>query len=1327
VAGDLRRAGSLRRQRFTVFNTSNSPGLPSNRLYWLHEDPEGALWIRTESGEVARYHEGVFTAFTLENGLPGPADDFYQDADTLWVFTTGGLARYRDGVMQPYRMDLISESVNSMLRDRRGTLWVATGEGLVRIEPDGTAQRLTTNDGLPGYVTGVYEDRAGTIWVATHTGIARLQDHRFERLRLEAQPWDTETATIHEDASGTLWFGTQEGWWAWHDGRLERFPAIEPGIAGRKLLEEPSGHTWRVQHPWIYRDTVPVLHLTDRGAGNNLRALLLDREGNLWLGGAGLYRIRPRLLHTISEAEGLPGGNVYPILETHDGSVWLGLWANESLVRIQDGVLTTFDVRSLNLQDTPSRHFVTSLFEDRAGTLWVGNLGLLCRIQGTRCVPADLPLPGEFLVGVSAMHEDRQGRFFLGDEEGLTVGVPTPDGRRWTSYPLDHSVVALIETASGDMLLGTLGSGLGRYLQDGQVEFLTTSDGLASDHVRDVYEDREGILWIATQDRGLCQLDRQGRAELRGGLLVCLSTDDGLFDNSLHRILEDDYGRFWMSTNRGIFWVEHAELKAFAAGEVTSVTSVAYTERDGMRNREANGARQPAGIKASDGRLWFPTQDGAVVIDPAAVHSPQAPSVVIEVVMIGEETQRAKRSLVLSADERDIDIGYTALAFSRPEDVRFRYKLDGYDEAWNDVGDRRTATYTNLPPGAYVFRVKAGLGGAWSEEGVTMTIERRPYFWETRWFYGVIALFLAFVGPSIYAYRMRRLERRNLELEQKVAERTAQIREREAQLEQQADDLRRANELKSHFLANISHEFRTPLTLIFGPLDDLLSGRYRSIDETTPLLHNARRNGRRLLRLINQLLDLSRIDAGAFDFCARRYDLVRFLHQRLAVFESLATAQGLSLQFLPDTKPLLHVFDPEKLETIILNLLSNAFKFTPRGGSVIVAVRKNEADEVILTVRDTGIGIPSEHVPHLFDRFYQVDASTTRAREGTGIGLALVKQLVELHRGRITVDSTVGVGSTFTITLPPLAPATDPSGDGEAPAEAALDLAPPEATEMHAAEAVLTDLTAHGRSAPKLASYEAISEDATVVLVVEDNADMRAYLRAHLDGLYHVEEAENGAVGLERAIALVPDLVISDVMMPELDGFGLLAALKADVRTSHVPVVLLTARADAESKIAGLKAGADDYLAKPFHAEELRARVYNLIDGRRRLRERYGQRTPTMHPSAPVLPPVETAFLERVRGVVEARMGETSFGVEGLADEVGMSRRQLYRKLYGLLGEQPGVLIRQMRLERAAALLQEKAGSVKEISYRVGFRSASRFRKAFRAHYGVVPSTYAEQ
>ncbi len=1317
-------------ERFTVFNTDNSPGLPSNRLHRLVEDGEGALWTITEAGDLVRYHDGLFTVFGQDRGVPGRVNELQVEGDTLWLLTQGGLALMTGGRVRRLYPEAIQGDVRAALwSTRSGDLWVGTRkDGLYRVRAGGDVQHFTfaSRREEPEFeVEVLHEDHKGVLWVglARQGGVYRIQGDRLEPLSRAGQPWAAHVALIDPDLDDpeTLWFGSRggplSGWWSYRDGALQPFPAVESGEA-HHLLPGPDGALWRLQGRWLYRDDTPILRTQAIP-----RFLRFDREGNLWVaGGLGLYRLRRRTLRTLSEAEGLPGRNLYPILEDRQGRIWLGLWSAPGLARLDGATVTTYDVRSC---------CVASFYEDRAGTLWVGTQGWPCSMQGERCVSFDLAPVSIQGTGVRAMHEDRQGRFWFGTEHGLFLGRPAGAGRSWTHFTTETGLTnnwvrAIVEARNGDVLFGTNGGGLLRYRDDDTFEAFTSADGLASDHVRDIYEDRDGLLWIATEDRGLCRLDRRGSPAMQGAGLACLDADDGLFDNSLHRILEDDYGRFWFNTNRGIFWVERAELNAFAQGEVTSVTSVSYTERDGMRNREGNGGVQPAGIKASDGRLWFPTQDGAVVIDPAQVQRPAAPSAVIETVTVGGQTRQAGGTLVLAADERDLDIGYTALAFSQPEDVRFRYMLEGYDDVWNDVGDRRTATYTNLPPGRYVFRVKAGLGGAWSEDGASLALERRPFFWETTWFYGLVALFFAFVGPSIYVYRVRRLKARQEALEQTVAERTAQIRAHETQLEeqneqlqahqarleQQADELRRANALKSRFLANISHEFRTPLTLTFGPLDDLLSGQFSGIDQARSHLERARRNGHRLLRLINQLLDLSRLDAGALRLHARRYDLVPFLQQRLAVFESLAASRRLRLRFTAEAERLPHVFDAERLETVVLNLISNAFKFTPEGGTITVAVRKDDAGQAVLSVHDTGVGIPPEHLPYLFDRFYQVDGSTTRAREGTGIGLALVKQLVDLHGGHIAVESTVGQGTTFTVTLPERE-AGAAWGDDGGPAGS------------RTAEVVLADL-ARSRPGGDGAPAEEVGEEATVVLVVEDNADMRAYIRAHLEAAYHVVEAANGVEGLEQARALVPDLVLSDVMMPQMDGFDLLAALKADERTSHVPVVLLTARADVESKLHGLDTGADDYLAKPFNADELNTRVRNLIEQRRLLREKYSREVLVLGAREVTLPSMEAAFLARVHQAIEDNLSDAHFGVDALAEAVGMSPRQLLRKLKALTDESPNALLRRVRLERAAALLGRKAMTVKEVAHAVGFRSLPYFAKTFCEVYGVAPSAYTD-
>ncbi|MEM6648065.1 MAG: ATP-binding protein, partial [Bacteroidota bacterium] len=716
-----------------------------------------------------------------------------------------------------------------------------------------------------------------------------------------------------------------------------------------------------------------------------------------------------------------------------------------------------------------------------------------------------------------------------------------------------------------------------------------------------------------------------------------------MYDNSLHRILEDNDGRFWINTNRGIFWVQRDELNAYIAGERLLLTSVAYTEADGMRNQEGNGGVQSAGTRTADGKLWFPTLDGVVVIDPAQVPLPM-PQAVIESVRVEDVVRPLGNALVLTAKERDMSFALLGVEPNQPEDVHLQYRLVGYDETWHAAGAQWVATYTNLEPGTYQFEARAGLGGVWSVP-VVKPFDRRALFWETGWFYGLCGVLLMGMVYGGYRYRVRQLEAGQRRLEATVASRTSEIEAQKAQITEQARKLKQANALKSRFLANISHEFRTPLTLTFGPLDDALAGQYGRLPERArPHFERARQNGWRLLRLINQLLDLSRLDAGMNGLQAHRHDLVAFVRQRMAAFESLAAMHSVKLRMETEAPSIPHVFDAEKLETVVLNLLSNAIKFVNEGGAVTVHVAR-EAEAAVIRVHNTGSFIPLEAQPHLFDRFYQVDGSATRRRDGSGIGLSLVHELVKLHGGEIAVASSADSGTAFTVTLPAL-PHDEATawvrGDGRSE-QVAVELALPSRDVIEAMPEA---------SAAVEEALPAPPTDGTrpVVLIVEDNADMRAYLRDHLATTYHVEEAEDGVAGLDVAREVVPDLVLSDVMMPRMDGFGLVAALKIDVQTSHIPVVLLTAKGEVDSKIEGLEAGADDYLTKPFNASELRARVANLIAQRRMLRTRYQAEVQAGPPSAVVgLPAPDVAFLEQVEATVQAHLADELFGVEVLA------------------------------------------------------------------------------
>jgi DNA-binding response OmpR family regulator/nitrogen-specific signal transduction histidine kinase len=518
--------------------------------------------------------------------------------------------------------------------------------------------------------------------------------------------------------------------------------------------------------------------------------------------------------------------------------------------------------------------------------------------------------------------------------------------------------------------------------------------------------------------------------------------------------------------------------------------------------------------------------------------------------------------------------------------------------------------------------------------------------------------------------------------------------------------LREVNEIKSRFFANISHEFRTPLTLILGPIH---KWQERVQEEGLKKdLSMAERNAHRLLRLINQLLDLSKLEVGGMKLHARCMNIVPLIKGITYSFESSAGIRGITLKTSVEREEIQVYCDEDVIEKVLTNLLSNAMKFTPKGGSVEVTVKRvtGRGEFVEIGVSDTGIGIPETHLAHIFDRFYQVDDSATREQGGTGIGLALVKELVELHHGTTSATSRPGLGTSFTIALPL----------GKEHLKPEEIVAGPEV-----GEEVVAKIIPEGREVGQESSRPLDQNQGKhLILVVEDNADVREYIKDNLSDNYCVLEASDGLEGIEKARETVPDLVLSDVMMPKKDGYELCRTLKSDERTSHIPVILLTAKAASENKLEGLETGADDYLIKPFEPKELQVRIKNLIELRRKLRERFKTSVP-LKPGEVAVTSMDDVFLKRVIVAVEQHMGEEHFHTDDLAREVGLSRVQLHRKLTALTNQPPGDFIRYLRLHRAMELIEKNAGTISEIAYVVGFNDPSYFSKCFHKQFGKAP------
>jgi len=897
-------------------------------------------------------------------------------------------------------------------------------------------------------------------------------------------------------------------------------------------------------------------------------------------------------------------------------------------------------------------------------------------------------------------------------------------------------VRAFASTRDGALWMGTNGGGLARY-REGVFTRVTRADGLPSDLVRSLYQDADGWLWVGTEGRGLARLDPRawGAAATSppnaGRRIVRIGAKDGLFDEVIHQILEDDAGRLWMNTNRGIFWVARAELNAFADGKASRIHSTAYTERDGLRNREGNGGVQPAGAKGPDGRLWFPTQNGVVVVDPAKVRREQrAPPLVVEQILAGGGALRPEHdSIALRPNERNLQIEYTALTFLEPTNVRFRYRLDPYDAGWVDVGNRRTAFYTKVPPGRYTFVVEASdAAGGWYEPGTRLAVGVLPQVWETGVFRWVSLAALGILLFTAVRVREARLRARAMELERVVDERTAALREHERQLADRNAQLQSLDHAKTRFFANVSHELRTPLTLTIGPLEDLRA-RAGGDQQVERWLDIALRNSRRLLRLVNQILDVAKLEAGAMHLAPRPLDLSAFTRGVAGAFAAVAERKGIRLT-VETIETLPGAFDADAVEKILTNLLSNAIKFTASGGTVHVALSR-EGGSARLVVRDSGPGISPDEIVHVFERFYQVDESTTRTQPGTGIGLSLVKELVELHGGSITVESG-SAGTTFTATIPP-GRVIEQSGLGTEHSGPGIGEPGTEAPPGGTGPSSRFPVPDNGPSpqspvpSPELLSAEDAtpSDDVPTLLVVDDSADLRTYIRDHFSARFRVLEAADGAEGIVLARSHLPDVVLSDVMMPGTDGHELVRALRSSPETDFLCIILLTAQAEDDQRLEGLERGADEYIVKPFEMRELDVRVRNLILSRRRLRERFSSPLTVAVPAVGSgVAPADQGYVARVRDAIQRGLADPDFGVGELADALSQDRSHLFRRVKQLFGESPSDLLRRMRVEEGERLLTETSATVTDVAYAVGFNSLSYFCRCFQERYGVTPAAY---
>ncbi|MEM8600883.1 MAG: ATP-binding protein, partial [Bacteroidota bacterium] len=1362
-------------------------GMPQGSARALTQRADGSLWFGTDSG-LTRFDGQAFTPFSraLLAGPPGTdlANALLDPGDgTLWLGTFGGGAvrllpptpaspssRYEPLLPTD---SLAATTVWAFARDDKG-YWIATTDGLLH-QTEGAPRHFTDADGLPSTETRALErDATGRLWVGTASGLAIRTAGGFTALNGPSMPGGPvlALAAVPDTDDGSMWVGTRAGLFrctaqpAWCE--RPRIALASPVV--QALLVARDGALWIGTEAPVLHRLAPdggVLSIPSGPAGEagGVVSLLEDREGNLWAGtaGYGLVRLRRMAVTTLGSDDGLVDDLVRPVLEAPAGTVWIGT-RRGALHRLREGRLDVF-----RLTDATRRNAVLSIAPTRNGPPWVGLAGRgVARPRDGRLVPVE---GLDEAIDPLSLLEDRAGRLWIG-HNGQGLWRRDPNGRivRYSStdgLPTDV-VRVLAEDALGRLWAGTDGGLVRLHVTTDSTRFeaFTTDDGLAENAVFALMEDLDappGTFWIGG-----------------GALLSRLTTEsDGAlrFDALDHErmLLDDGQGALWTRRVQSLYRVDKVDLHALADGRETTAIGTSFGPEVGVTGEGVYGFSPPA-ARTQDGRLFFPTTLGAAIVDLSALPPPLPPPPVA-VTRVDADTT----TFVASAAPPRYPPGLNRLALhfnafdlTAPDRVRYRYRLDGFDEDWTTTESQRSATYTNLAPGRYTFLVEAANHqGVWSIEPARYAFTVEPRLTQRGWFRLGIALALVSLSVAAYVARIRGLRRRADLLRAQVRQRTAALeaekhrtedalaetRAARAVVEAQAAQLRTLDAAKNRLFENLSHEFRTPLTLVLGPLERALAGAHAEGDLLT-----AHEQATQLLDLVNQLLDLAKLDAGHLALDRAPIDLGALVTRTVAAFDTEAVQQGLTLTTeLNGARPIV-LGETQHLERVVANLVSNALDHTPEGGRVTVRLTSDETS-ARLTVEDTGVGIPAEALPQVFDRFYQVEAARRPGRAGTGIGLALAKELVEAHGGTIRVTSEVGVGSTFIVDLPttneaPVAITTDvpkymtnrflalsrlgsgsrkrsspPRQEGTGvidhpgnPVTSKGDRAV-DPMQLHSftksTGPVSADETTDDEAAPERDEAAALGARPTLLLV-EDHAALRDFLARALAEAYEVHPAADGAEALARARTLRPDLIVSDVMMPEMDGLALTAALRADEALRATPIVLLTARADVDDEVAGLNAGANAYLAKPFSLPVLRAHLDALVARHQTLRDRF-RREVVVQPSEIVVTSDDAAFVERVRAVVDAGLGDPQLTVEVLADRLAVSPRQLHRRMRALTGLTPAAFVRAMRLQRAATLLAGQRGTVAEVAYAVGFRSESHFTKRFKAEFGVLPSVYGDQ
>ena len=1346
--------------RYIFDHLTIDEGLSQSTVFAITKDTDGFIWFGTRDG-LNRYDSRNIKIY--RNKLNDPTSlsgngiqCFFVDSDNkLWIGTTEGISIY-NAALDNFTQSKLDPTVNERLsnnhvtaitRDGDGEIWIATHGGLNKVisksplryqhfmREEGNQASLIDNE-----VRTLYTDKAGILWIGTAVGVSKLMksrdgtiqfiNYRLPSLQFKGKSWIN---CLAEDEQDNLLIGTEDDGVKVLDKQSGSITSLRlDALAGRpvesvRIIERNGNHEFwigTIDGLFIYNDleqTVVGLRNNPEDnttlADNSVRSVFIDPAGTYWVGtfygGVNSYSPASRQFGevTLTNKKNQKAYKVAGAMVTDKkDNLWIGTDGNGLYCLNAKGETIKQYRHDANDPSTLSHNKVKSLLLEEDG-LWIGTInGLNFLNFSTGRIRHYFNEPGN----ARSISDDRIYDIKKDSDENIWIatyrgGLCRFDKKSRTFERFMHQqtdknsissdgVTYIHEDSENNLWIGTI-SGLnkkpkGKATFEHHGNHVENNPNGGGDYILCIYEDHKRNLWIGTRDTGL-KVKLKGSSRFRQ-----FTWEEGLPGNNVSGIQEDSNGNLWISTDNGLARLNPETMKFKN-----------YNKKDGLACKEFNFN---SFHKDSHGIMYFGGYNGIVRFHPDSIRENDvAPDALyLKLRIFNQEvpidpsgkailTRSLSSTPVLTFNhlQNVFSVEFAGLSFINPTKNQYAYMLEGFEDQWNYVEDP-VATYMNLQPGSYTLLAKASNNdGYWTSEPIRLQINVLPPPWKSWWAYSLYTcIILSLVFALIRFNKMRWKLTHDLEIEHMEKEQQQKL-----------------HHAKLNFFTNVAHEIRTPLTLIVSPVE-LIEEHYRQDTFLLRQLRIIKSNTTRLMQLINQLLDFQKQEAGKFKLKMKVGNVVELLKEAVFSFTEYAHTRHVALNLSSELSKIEFPFDRDELEKVFCNLLHNAFKFTPAGGSISVRIdtvssmdsEHPPASKVRVVIEDNGIGIPSEELPKIFNRFFQVEHNNIN-ESGFGIGLALAKGIVQLHGGKIEVDSCEAdmnrSGFTrFTIVLPLAGSCSVPIEDNPA--------------SFHEV-AIPNDLplaTLRGDIA---------KNDRPMVMLVEDNIEIRTCLKEMLTPWYDVVESDHGKAAWPIIADQLPDLIISDIAMPEMDGLELTQLIKNDERTNHIPVILLTARGATEHHVEGISTGADDYITKPFHAQILLLKIRNLIASREKLKEKY-HRVITLEPGHEEIEDPENKFLGKLRNILDANLTDPDFNVSKLVTEIGMSRPVLFRKIKMLTGLSVIDLIRSTRLKKAEMLLKQKRMTISEVAFTVGFNDPKYFSKSFRSQFGKTPTEYME-